>query len=204
MAQCTGQIAASIGLNCEHPIVGGYTGRVLLLLANEIREGATVGQQNPRFIGLPSANAMSDLVVIAVDNAEFTTPLDGSSTTGNEDDGFRKFTKALAIRIPERGGKVSKDVIEPLLRNGNFVAVAEKKDMTDDGSHEIIGFYSPMRVADPSTVSRSENENGGVWSATLQCSEYYGECVLAQAAGQPTYSANSQWFDDVWAVAKPV
>lgn len=205
MAQCTGQIAASIGLNCEHPIVGGYTGRAILIPREELMKFPVV-TEDPRMIQLTDTNPPTiptGAKVYSVDNVEITNPFDGSASTGNEDDGFRKFTKTLAIRIPERGAAVSKNVIEPLLRTGKFVAIVEKKDMVGDGSFEVIGFYDNMRVVDPATVSRNESENGGSWNATLQCSEYYAECVLvAEDPTSPDYELTLGVFEALWNAAQ--
>lgn len=175
MANCVSTIAGNIGLDCEHPIEGGYTGRGVLIPL-ESAPVLTRDTQNPRIIkGIALAENGK---VCVVDNAG-AAPFDGSSTTGNNDAGYPKFTKAMALRILARGAAASKDVIEPLVKSGRgFIGVFEKVDQVGDGSFEVIGAQSPLKCADPATFTRSETANGGAWSGTLQCSEHWAELVL--------------------------
>lgn len=175
MATCVSTIAGNIGLDCDHPIEGGYTGRGVLI-PMENNPVLTRDAQNPRII--KSITLAENAKVCAVDNAG-AAPFDGSSTTGNNDAGFPKFTKAMALRILARGAGASKDVIEPLVKSGRgFIGIFEKVDQVGDGSFEVIGAQSPLKCADPATFTRSETANGGAWSGTLQCSEHWAELVL--------------------------
>lgn len=175
MASCVSNIAGNIGLDCQNPIEGGYTGRGVLIPMEAVPV-LTKDAQNPRII---SAIALaSGAKVVAVDN-EGSSPLDGSSTTGNADAGFTKFVKVISVRMPERGAEFAKDVVEPLVKSGRgFIGIFEKVDRVGDGSFEIIGAQSPLKVTDPSTVTRQENANGGAWVANLQSTELYAESVL--------------------------
>lgn len=175
MATCVSTIAGNIGLDCEHPIEGGYTGRGVLI-PMESNPVLTRDAENPRII--KSITLAENAKVCVVDNAG-AAPFDGSSTTGNNDAGFPKFTKAMALRILARGAKSSKDVIEPLVKSGRgFIGIFEKVDQVGDGSFEVIGAQSQLKCADPATFTRSETANGGAWSGTLQCSEHWAELVL--------------------------
>ena len=175
MANCVSSIAGNIGLDCEPPIEGGYTGRGVLI-PMESNPVLTRDSQNPRII--KSVTLAENAKVCVVDNAG-AAPFDGSSTTGNNDAGFPKFTKAMALRILARGAEASKDVIEPLVKSGRgFIGIFEKVDQVGDGSFEVIGAQSPLKCADPATFTRSETANGGAWSGTLQCSEHWAELVL--------------------------
>ena len=174
MANCVSTIAGNIGLDCEHPIEGGYTGRGVLIPL-ESNPTLTRDAQNPR---IKSISLAVDAKLCVVDNAG-AAPFDGSSTTGNNDAGYPKFTKAMALRILARGAGASKDVIEPLVKSGRgFIGIFEKVDQVGDGSFEVIGAQSPLKCADPATFTRSETANGGAWSGTLQCSEHWAELVL--------------------------
>ena len=175
MSNCVSTIAGNIGLDCEDPIEGGYTGRGVLI-PMENNPVLTRDAQNPRII--KSITLTENAKVCVVDNAG-AAPFDGSSTTGNNDAGFPKFTKAMALRILARGAEASKDVIEPLVKSGRgFIGIFEKVDQVGDGSFEVIGAQSPLKCADPATFTRSETANGGAWSGTLQCSEHWAELVL--------------------------
>lgn len=177
MPNCVNDIAGSIGLNCEKPIEGGYTGRAVLIPIGTAGLVLTRDAQNPRIISNIAFDAAAKLV--KADNEGMATPFEGSNSAGNSDAGFTKFVKAIAVRIPQRGAQFAAEVLEPLVKSGRgFIGVFEKTDTVGDGSFEVIGSGSPMKVADPSTVTRDENANGGAWSATLQSSEYYAECTL--------------------------
>jgi hypothetical protein len=152
----------------------------------------------PRAIGIAIAQGTGRSLA-GVDNAIMTNPFDGSQTTANDDEGFRKFMKAFAFRIPERGGVVSSRIIEPLARGGRYVAILEKKQRVGDGGYEVVGYRHNLRCVDPSTIVRQETANGGAWSATLQCAEREAEFVFA---GDPTdvdnYSATKEAFEMLW------
>ena len=76
MASCVGNIAGNIGLNCESPIEGGYTGRGVLIPMEAVPV-LTKDASNPRVI---SAIAIAqNAKVVLVDN-EGQTPFDGSQT----------------------------------------------------------------------------------------------------------------------------
>ena len=177
MPSCVKDIAGSIGLNCEKPIEGGYTGRAVLIPIGTAGLVLTRHSQNPSILSNIAAHEAAKLV--SADNVGMTTPFEGSNSTGNSDAGFTKFVKAFAMRIPQRGAQFAADVLEPLVKSGRgFIIVAEKVDTVGDGSFEVIGSGSPAKVVDPSTVTRDENANGGAWSLTLQSSEFYAECDL--------------------------
>ena len=175
MASCVGNIAGNIGLNCDSPIEGGYTGRGVLIPMEAVPV-LTKNANNPRII--EAIALASGAKVVSVDN-EGSTPFDGSSTTGNNDAGYVKFTKVISVRMPERGADFAAKVIEPLVKSGRgFIGIFEKVDRVGDGSFEVIGAQSPLKVVDPATVTRTESANGGSWVANLQSSEIYAESVL--------------------------
>lgn len=198
MYSCVGNLAASIKMDCVHPLEGGYTGRAIIIPESNLM-GLTLTRDssNPRIvkgIAFDSGEDMSTYGFI-VDNVSMT-PFDGSSTTGNGDAGYPKFVKAMAIRIPERGAAVSKNVIEPLAF-GRFVMIVEKEDKVGDGSIEIIGLQSALRCVDPSTISRQETANGGAWTATLQCSEQFAEVVYFNTDYATTHADFEEWWSEI-------
>lgn len=175
MPNCVSIIAANIGLDCENPLEGGFTGRGILI-PMEANPVLTRSASNPRIIEAITIDEGAHVCV--VDNVG-AAPFDGSNTTGNNDAGFAKFAKALALRILARGAAASKDVVEPIVKSGRgFIGIFEKTDRVGDGSFEVIGAQSPLKCADPSTVTRAENTNGGAWSVQLQCQEAWAELTL--------------------------
>ncbi len=175
MASCVDNIAGNIGLNCEHPIEGGYTGRGILIPMESV-PSLTISVDNPRIVsGISLATGAK---VVAVDN-EGASPFDGSQTVGNNEAGYVRFVKTITVRLPERGATFTKDVLEPLVKSGRgFIGIFEKVDRVGDGSFEVIGMQSPLKVVDPTTVTRTESSAGGTWQVTLQSTEVHAENVL--------------------------
>lgn len=172
MPNCVSTIAGNIGLSCDNPLEGGFEGEGILipLEANPV---LTRNAQNPRIIEAIAID--EDANVCLVDNMG-AAPFDGSSTTGNNDAGYVKFAKVIALRVLARGAATSRDVVEPLVKSGRgFIGIFPKTDRVGDGSFEVIGALSPLKCTDPSTVTRSETANGGAWSVQLQCQETWAE-----------------------------
>lgn len=176
MASCVDNIANNIGLNCASPIDGGYTGRAVLIPMESVPV-LTRDANNPRIIS--DIAIATGAHVVKVDN-EGAAPFDGGQTAGNNEAGYFRFQKTIPVRMPERGAGFAKEVIEPLVKSGRgFIGVFEKVDRVGDGSFEVIGAQSPMKVVDVATVTRTESSTGGgSWQATLQSTEVYAECVL--------------------------
>lgn len=187
---CIGEIAGNIAQNCVHPLVGGYTGRAILIpwSANPT---FTQDAQNPRIV---TAIALGDGVkVCAVDNVG--PNFDGSTTASTGDSGFINFTKTFALRILERGGKMSKEVLEPLVKSAQgFVAILEKQDKVGDGSFEVVGLLSPLKAtADGAT--RTESENGGAWGVTMTTTESWADVALLVDGG---FAGTKAYFDNLY------
>lgn len=192
---CISEVAGNIALNCAHPIVGGYTGRAVLIpySANPV---LTQSEDNPRIIEAIAIDTSAK--VVAVDNV-MATPFDGSSTASNAENGRAQFLKTIACRVPQRGAAIAQDVLEPILNSSQgFLMVAEKADKVGDGSFEVIGALQPMKATADGT-SRNENENGGDWTITLTCTEQWAEAVLLPEAG--TYAAAKSAFEALLAKA---
>lgn len=187
MISCINEIARSISFDCAHPIVGGYTGRGVLIPWNGVT-AVSQDDSNPRkVLGI---TIRSGATICGLDNTAMTTPLEGSSTTGNADAGFAQYVKVVSGRILTRGAQNSADLVEPLTKSvQGFIAILEKKDKVGDGSYEVIGLLQPLRCADPTTVVRNENENGGSISFSLQATEQWFEVAFV-----PTpESSETQW-----------
>lgn len=175
MPNCVGNIAGNIELNCESPLAGGYTGRGVYIPLEAVPV-LTKSQSNPRII---TAIAIAQGAhVVKIDN-EGATPFTGSTSTGTNENGRSQFVKTAQIMMPERGADFAKNVAEPLVKSGRGgILILEKQDRKGDGSFEVVGAQTPVKVTDPSTVVRNEYENGGAWQATMQSTEDYMECTL--------------------------
>jgi hypothetical protein len=175
---CAASLAANIARDCEHPIVGGYTGTGVLLPLSSVTPNIVQDTENPRKIKTISIGSGEKAVF--VDNVT-TTPFTGSSTAGNADSGYPEFLKTIAVRVPQRGADVSKDIIEPLFEDPEgFIGIFPKRDKVGDGSFEVVGFLNPLR-GDIASLTRDESANGGAWAVNLTCTEAWAEVTLVGA-----------------------
>lgn len=193
---CISEVAGNIAMDCAQPIVGGYTGRAVLIPWS-VNPTLTQDSGNPRIISgiaLPTSAK-----VIVVDNV-MQTPFDGSSTQSTAENGRPAFTKTIVVRIPLRGAVASKNVIEPLVNSAQgFLMVAEKNDKAGHGSFEVIGALQPLKATGDGT-SRTESENGGDYTATLSCTEAWAEAELFVDGSEETpavsdYAASKAAFE---------
>lgn len=171
---CAAAVAASIQGDCLHPIVGGYTGRGVLIPLDDAPT-FTTSADNPRTI--TDIALATGKKAVAVANV-FTEPFTGSNTASSADNGRKEFKKTYAFRIPLRGSDVSKDIVEPLAGSAlGFVAVLEKNDRSGNGSFEVVGAQQGLKV-NADGISRDEASNGGDISVTMSCTETFFESVL--------------------------
>ena len=101
MASCVGNIAGNIGLNCESPISGGYTGRGVYIPMESVPV-LTKDATNPRIV--TNVVLATGAKLVKIDN-EGATPFTGSTTTGTNDNGRPQFVKTAQIMMPERGAE---------------------------------------------------------------------------------------------------
>lgn len=181
MANCIYNLAAAIRPDCDAPLVGGATGRAVVFPVDKI---TSIVQE------AANKRVVSDIV-----GTHFTveqpvlTPFDGSNTASADNGGVVRFNKTVTFRVPARGAGISKDIIEPLAYNASgYLMILEKKDKVGDGTFEVVGLQSPLKV-NGDGVSRNENENGGETSVTMSCSESWFECTFFKTDYATTLAA---------------
>jgi hypothetical protein len=173
-ASCAGNLAANIAGDCNHPLVGGYTGRGLLIPLSNTLE-FTVDATNPRIITGITMGLNDKLAII--DNV-WPSAFTDSVTQSNADAGRLQYNKGFTFRIPLRGAGVSKNIVEPLADAPlGYMAILEKKDRVGDGSYEVVGYGQGLTV-NPDGIVRNENENGGDIVVTMSCQEQFFEVTL--------------------------
>ena len=191
ITNCFAEINKSIAMDCSHPLVGGYTGRALLIKFED-DPTLTINSANPRT--LEGVTLASGKKAIAISNI-IASPFNGSATSGNQDSGRVMFDKSFAVRIPLRGSDNSKNVVEALVNSAQgYLLIAEKKDKVGNGSFEVAGLQVAMRVTDPTTVTRNEYENGGDVLMTISTQESWFE----ESFYLTSYSATKALFDTLW------
>lgn len=178
---CAAKIAASIQQDCNKPLVGGYTGRAVIMSAIDFERAEVVrSATNPREILSIVLPPDGSVLPYTIDNV-FAAPFTGSTTAGNNENGRNGYLKTLSVRVPMRGADVSRDVVEPLVKDPNgFVVIVEKRDKVGDGSYEVIGCQNALR-GDIAGVTRDENANGGDWIVPLTTIEKWAEVTLVGA-----------------------
>lgn len=181
---CTSAVAANIVKNCTSPIVGGYTGRGILVPLDKAPTFA-VSATNPRTL---TGISLSGDKFIAIDNV-FTDPFAGTTKASNGESGSIKHTKTFAFRIPQRGSDISQKIVEALVQSPlGFVAVLEKKDRVGNGSFEVIGYQDALKV-NADGITQDETANDGATNVVMSCSEHFFEVVLFDASYADTLAA---------------
>ena len=187
---CTSAVAANIVKNCTSPIVGGYTGRGILVPLDKAPT-FSVSATNPRTLTGIAMGGTDKF--IAIDNV-FTDPFAGTTKASNGESGSIKHTKTFAFRIPQRGSDISK-IVEALEQSPlGFVAVLEKKDRVGNGSFEVIGYQDALKV-NADGVTQDETANDGATNVVMSCSEHFFEVVYFDACYATTLAA----FEDMLA-----
>ena len=189
---CTSAVEASIVKNCTTPIVGGYTGRGVLVPLDKA-PNFSVSATNPRTITAIGLSGNDKF--IAIDNV-FTDPFAGTTKASNGESGSIKHTKTFAFRIPQRGSDISRDIVEALEQSPlGFVAVLEKKDRVGNGSFEVIGYQDALKV-NADGVTQDETANDGATNVVMSCSEPFFEVVLFDTSYATTLSAFEAMLKD--------
>ena len=190
---CTSAVAANIVKNCTTPIVGGYTGRGILV---PLDKAPTLSGNEENTRTLTSIAMSGTDKYISCDNV-FTDPFAGTTKASNGESGFMKHDKTFALRIPQRGADISRDIVESLENSPlGFVAVLEKKDRVGDGSFEVIGYQSALKV-NADGVTQDETANDGATNVVMSCSEHFFEVVLFDTSYATTLAA----FEDMLAAS---
>lgn len=205
ITSCLSSVAKSIAPNCNHPIVGGYTGRAILIPVNNPNTTITQLTGNPRIVtDITNTDGTTPLAnIIAVENA-YLTPFENSNKASNGDNGTISFTKTLSLHVPQRGANVSKDVIEPLTANPlGYLAIIEKKDKVGDGSFEVLGLLQGLKV-NADGVAQDEATSNGDTIITMSCVETWFECTYCKyttdSTPVPSYALSLAGFETLYAL----
>lgn len=190
MAECIRDVLQNIQEDCNKPNNGGYTGRAVFIQL-DMNPTITTEADNPRTvtaITLPTGKKP-----FTVTN-EDTTPFTGSNTTSNGDSGRILYTKTVAIRVPQRGSDVSKDIIEPLTKNRKgFLAIIEKTNTNGNGSFEVVGLQQGLK-ANADGITRDEYANGSDYMVTMSTTESFAEAVLFDTDYATTLAAFNELY----------
>lgn len=100
----------------------------------------------------------------------------GVTIQGNTDSGRVSYTKTIPVSIPATRDGKAEEFIMGLQKGlyGSAIIILETFGLESvDGigvNNDLFGAYSAARI-DPTSVTRSEYENGGAWNFNLVCEE---------------------------------
>ena len=94
----------------------------------------------------------------------------GVTVQGNTDSGRVMYTKTIPVSIPATRDGKAEEFIMGLQKGLDLDSIIVLETFGDLGENDIFGAYSPVRI-DPTSVTRSEYENGGAWIFNLVCEE---------------------------------
>ena len=99
----------------------------------------------------------------------------GVTVQGNTDSGRVMYTKTIPVSIPSiRDGKAEEFImgLKSGIKGNQAILVVEilGTGSENDGNTDVFGAYSAVYI-DPTSVTRSEYENGGAWQFNLVCEE---------------------------------
>ena len=157
-----------------------YTGRAMLIKADGLPlEFSTNGLILNKILTNTSFqefyNAVQDIPSVKVlpVSVRVQDPF-GVTVQGNTDSGRVMYTKTIPVSIPAMYDGKAEEFIMGLqsgIKGSRAILVIEKVgDGTDNVSTDVFGTYSALRL-DPTSVARSEYENGGAWTFNIVCEE---------------------------------
>ena len=96
----------------------------------------------------------------------------GVTVQGNTDSGRVMYTKTIPVSMPATRDSMSEAFIIGL-QGGEKVGwtILVLESSLSNQVSDVFGAYSPIRL-DPTSVTRSEYENGGAWQLNLVCEEH--------------------------------
>lgn len=156
-----------------------YTGRALLIVANGVPlefslNGLVLDKINEKtsfqelYNGIQGGTNCS-FYPVSID-AESPYPV---TVQGNTDSGRAMYIKTIPVSIPSILNTAEMFImgLQKGIKGAQVLLVLERNvDVTDSSSSDVFGGHSPVRI-DPTSVTRSEYENGGAWQLNLVCEE---------------------------------
>ena len=156
-----------------------YTGRALLIVSNGIpitldKNGIILEQimSNTSFQEFYNATQEINTIKSLPISINAENPF-GVTVQGNTDSGRVMYTKTIPVSMPAtRDGKAEEFIMGLQRVIQQAILVVEKaNDGSESGElNDVFGAHSPVRI-DPTSVTRSEYENGGAWQFNIVCEE---------------------------------
>ena len=158
-----------------------YTGRALLITGHASETVAqnvfTFSENGIKVTGFYGSVNFENLVSNWKGNGGTAVPVTigaenpfGVTVQGNTDSGRVSYAKTIPVSIPATRDGKAEEFIMGIQKGFNNVAFVVLETFGNANENDIFGSYSPVRL-DPTSVTRSEYENGGAWQFNLVCEE---------------------------------
>ena len=150
-----------------------YTGRALLITGNTDATASvtlTLSDNGIKVTDIDGENTYTAAAIKKIPliiNAE--NPF-GVTVQGNTDSGRVMYTKTIPVSIPATLDGKAEEFIMGMQKLLEYNSVIVLESFVGSEANDIFGAYSPVRI-DPTSVTRSEYENGGAWNFNLVCEE---------------------------------
>lgn len=156
-----------------------YTGRALLIVANSVPlefslNGILLDKIMEKtsfqelYNGIQSVQTVK-MLPVSID-AESPYPI---TIQGNTDSGRAMYTKTIPVSLPSFMNTAELFImgLQKGIKSEQVILVLERVlDSSDTTVNDVFGGHSSLRI-DPTSVNRSEYENGGAWQLNLVCEE---------------------------------
>ena len=149
-----------------------YTGRAMLIINNG--EGGSVAftfsENGLKVTAMDAKSSFTEFTGVKLPiTIDAENPF-GVTVQGNTDSGRVSYTKTIPVSIPATRDGKAEEFIMGLQKGLSLCAIVVFETFGDANENDIFGSYSPVRI-DPTSVTRSEYENGGAWTFNLVCEE---------------------------------
>ena len=149
-----------------------YTGRALLIINDGESEPVsfTFSENGLNVTAMDSKSSFTEFIGVKLPisiNAE--SPF-GVTVQGNTDSGRVMYTKTIPVSIPATRDGKAEEFIMGMQKGLSICSIVVLETFGNANENDIFGSYSPVRI-DPTSVARSEYENGGAWNFNLVCEE---------------------------------
>lgn len=158
-----------------------YTGRALLIISDGEGEIPVIqfSDNGLKVNSIASKTSFTEFV------SGMTLPISidaenpfGVTIQGNTDSGRVMYTKTIPVSITATRDGKAEEFIMGMQKGNNIFCAIVLETFGDLNENDIFGAYSPIRL-DPTSVTRSEYENGGAWNFNLVCEEPVPNVICA-------------------------
>lgn len=183
---CTNLLAQSLATACDEPRIKGYEPVGIIINRADIDWATiTVGATNPRIVTtLPLL--LTKKAAVIYNSKKNPLPFDGTQTTYNRD--ADAYDKVVQYYFEGIGGSAGKSV--EALKDGDYVALLERKSKYDTGSFQLFGYQKGLSAGNEGGAM-IQDEATGYWLVTMATQEPWAEIEFNVA----TYAQTKTAFD---------